>query len=218
MNKEILIFTIFVMFAIIMLLYVIIKIYSKGRDVFMMTNQTTVARETALKLYEEVFDLDEQIAKEQYLTELAKITKHLGLTILTLDFDDFFREDPELIEYFGTNQVSGFLIRDSKTIIVNQKDSFVRQRFTIAHEIGHYVLEKETRDSKSISCRDANSSTGNDKFEVAANAFAAELLLPEKLVKEFIIKAGISVKTAAIIFGVSEQTMKIRLRKLEIIV
>ncbi len=55
-----------------------------------------------------------------------------------------------------------------------------RRRFTIAHEIGHYCLHSNQH-RRFIDTRKNMSRTGSywDTYEYEANAFAAELLMPE---------------------------------------
>jgi Zn-dependent peptidase ImmA (M78 family) len=72
----------------------------------------------------------------------------------------------------------------------NSTHAKVRQRFTIAHEIGHYVLQ--TKKSlhprlfidRYVAFRNDESSAGNDWQEVEANAFGAALLMPAHFVRE----------------------------------
>ena len=85
---------------------------------------------------------------------------------------------------------SGFLLRDSgQTIIgLNSRNAPVRQRFTIAHELGHFHLHEGKKlivdQSAVINKRDQLASTGTDEQEIEANAFAASLLMPKNMVKE----------------------------------
>lgn len=87
------------------------------------------------------------------------------------------------------DEISGFLLRNAEgnTIIgVNTLHHPNRQRFTIAHEIGHYMLEHEFDqvhvDRSVMKLRSAASSSGEDQDEVEANRFAAELLMPSGFV------------------------------------
>lgn len=75
---------------------------------------------------------------------------------------------------------------------VNVRHAPNRQRFTIAHEIGHIMLHQdELRDSahvdKTITMlrRDGDSAQGNVKIEIQANQFAAALLMPESLIRKY---------------------------------
>ena len=74
----------------------------------------------------------------------------------------------------------------------NSTHAPVRQRFTIAHEISHYILHLKKNQKSQLFIdrfvfrRDENSSTGNDREEVEANRFAAALLMPETFVRKVI--------------------------------
>lgn len=87
---------------------------------------------------------------------------------------------------FDIVEHSGWSINNNNTnreIIVNQFEPEYRQRFTIAHEIGHIILGH-----KGISYGSDDLTKYKDTIarmnEVAANNFAAELIMPEKLVRE----------------------------------
>jgi Zn-dependent peptidase ImmA (M78 family) len=95
------------------------------------------------------------------------------------------------------DNVSGMLVveNDRGAIGYNAGHARVRQRFTVAHEIAHYILHlKKNRRSQLfidpfvIFRRDDNSSTGNDKEEREANRFGAALLMPLTLVHKEIKK------------------------------
>lgn len=76
-------------------------------------------------------------------------------------------------------------------VLYNDKvKSQKRRRFTLAHEIGHIILEHETDDALQ---------------EAEANRFAAELILPRILVRELQLRTGFNVTAHEIaeIFGVS---------------
>jgi len=95
--------------------------------------------------------------------------------------------------------ISGQLARSkdgSYIVSANGKEHYFRQRFTIAHEIGHFVLHKSEVDkhggvddnTKYRSTQDGNFyNTSIDLIhEKQANGFAARVLMPEILVLEFI--------------------------------
>lgn len=95
------------------------------------------------------------------------------------------------------DNVSGMLVveNDRGAIGYNSSHARVRQRFTLAHEIAHYILHlKKNRRSQLfidpfvIFRRDNNSSTGNDNQEIEANRFGAALLMPSTLVLKEIKK------------------------------
>lgn len=96
------------------------------------------------------------------------------------------------------------------TIYINTKKSFTHQRFTLAHELGHYFLKhgSRMRDTKEQLVK-------RDPAEMAANRFAAELLMPEDKVREY-AKNFLSVEKMAEKFNVSEQAMVNRLKNLSL--
>jgi hypothetical protein len=71
---------------------------------------------------------------------------------------------------------------------VNSEHSKTRQRFTIAHELGHLLLHADEEfhidEKRPLARRDAVSSQAIDPREMEANQFAAELLMPAALVRE----------------------------------
>lgn len=69
---------------------------------------------------------------------------------------------------------SGHYDPQKQEIYVNILEPYKRQRFTKAHEIGHFVLGHGESDREDYTIN-------SDIKERAANQFAAELLMPEKL-------------------------------------
>jgi len=99
----------------------------------------------------------------------------------------------------------------SKIIIVNPSDSLARQRFTVAHELGHALLHNEGVHERS----DVRLASYR-RHEVEANKFAASLLMPsEKVVLAF--EMGKNLEEMAILFGVSQTAMRIRLETLGLV-
>jgi Zn-dependent peptidase ImmA (M78 family) len=72
---------------------------------------------------------------------------------------------------------------------VNALHAPTRKRFTLAHELGHVILHRDVLETsgvhvdKGILRRDNLASEGTDDREIEANNFAAELLMPEPLLK-----------------------------------
>ena len=122
-------------------------------------------------------------------------------------------------------EVSGILISRGRvsTICLEETDSENRQRFTIAHEVGHYILGHHFADGSvhvdKISMRNARSSEGSDPLEIEANQFASTLLMPEGLVRERMGSLAILaiedvVTKLAKTFKVSQEAMAFRLATL----
>jgi hypothetical protein len=96
----------------------------------------------------------------------------------------------------------------SATISVRVGEVPWRQRFTIAHELGHLMLHKlgeEFRDTDTFS---------GDQREWQANNYAADLLMPLWLVEQYALKFGADSSRIASIFGVSAEAMNITLGKM----
>jgi Zn-dependent peptidase ImmA (M78 family) len=127
-------------------------------------------------------------------------------------------------------EVSGYLFISkgrSPIIGVNKKHPETRQRFTIAHELGHFMLHAP-KDSDSsfvdksffIVNRDRNSTLGIEIREVEANFFAAEILMPAETLYRDITALPHSLKTEEIYYqlaekyGVSVEAMRFRLNNL----
>lgn len=94
------------------------------------------------------------------------------------------------------NGLSGFILKNlssqSTLIGINNKHPQKRQRFTLAHELGHYLLhEKEELHVDrqfQVKFRDEESSKGEHEDEREANLFAAELLMPVHFIQEYLSK------------------------------
>lgn len=98
-----------------------------------------------------------------------KVARHLGLNVQYAAYD---------------NDLSGCLIRTKNQAIVgvNLAHHPNRQRFTIAHEIGHFLLHEGEEifvdRGFRVNRRDWKSSTAEKPEEIEANRFASELLIP----------------------------------------
>jgi len=140
--------------------------------------------------------------------EVEQIAKHFGIEI---------KKGP-------SNDFSGLLLHkaDKAYIAVNSNEAKVRQRFTIAHEIGHFILHKNS--SVFVEYRDNQKGIIRTPKELEANAFAAALLMPSASLEKdmaVIVKKGMfeesDLKTLCEKYAVSEDAMKIRLINLSYI-
>jgi hypothetical protein len=104
---------------------------------------------------------------------------------------------------------------DNPRIILNKSDPPNRQRFTLAHELGHYFRHHENGDHEFgyVDERADLASQGVDSEEIWSNAFAAELLMPGFAVRHF-FSEGMTPAKLAKEFNVSRQAMDIRLERL----
>lgn len=131
---------------------------------------------------------------------IMEIAKNIGLKILQSDFRD--------------ESISGLIIPKNKEIHIARKDSYERKRFSIAHEIGHYVLHynfgRDAENKEYVSYRNSYSSLGFSIKEIEANHFATALLMPEYELKK-IWKEEKDLENIARIMEVSIMALSIRL-------
>ncbi|ANS43745.1 ImmA/IrrE family metallo-endopeptidase [Serratia inhibens] len=111
---------------------------------------------------------------------------------------------------------SGSLKKDKKTgewvMTVNSLHHPNRQRFTIAHELGHFIKHSSQIDFFEDKVFFRNGET-ND-FEIEANKFAAELLMPELAFRDFIENSSKLVSDIADFFHVSSMAVRVRAKQL----
>lgn len=131
------------------------------------------------------------------------IAKAEGLTVERLGvFDEF--------------PFSGEFIREKKLIRVSADEASVRQRFTLAHELGHYALGHPNAPRDSVEMFSARTQS---PIERAANQFAAELLMPADAIAK-VVRSGLfkTVDDLAIAFSVSKVAMTYRINNLGLLV
>jgi rRNA maturation protein Nop10 len=128
-----------------------------------MQPDTPVARAAATKLWRE--------AGAKVPVDVFAIAGANGLTVTV-----------------GPFQHAG-LLRDRTIVEVPIRDPLSRQRFTVAHELGHATLRHDVPE---------------ERLEVEANAFAAELLLPREWLTQA-VSAGLGFRAIAERFGASRE-------------
>jgi Zn-dependent peptidase ImmA (M78 family) len=109
-------------------------------------------------------------------------------------------------------KISGFFYAKRNEIFVNEEEDIYRQVFTIAHELGHKLLHEEwlkTNDYQ-VLWRDASLYDTDDAKEKEANCFAANLLVPKAMLKQYYQVAN--VEELSVLFGVSRQVITFRLK------
>jgi len=101
-------------------------------------------------------------------------------------------------------------VGDGHAIVLGGCKDERRRRFTIAHEIGHFVLHPE----RSRPERGGGVNAAWQSQEREADQFAAELLMPESLVRQAVVEQGADAFRLADRFDVSLAAMRVRLRRL----
>ncbi len=142
-----------------------------------------------------------------------RIADHLGIQIRLADLGE---------------DCSGVLVRNAEgaTIGVNWGHHTNRRRFSIAHEIGHFLLhDGDTYVDKGyrVNFRDLESGSGTKQEEIDANIFAAALLMPADWVRKafeeqpFDLTEDDGLEILARKFEVSTQAMTYRLMNLQLV-
>lgn len=141
-----------------------------------------------------------------YPVKLGALAKELGVRIR--------------VSSLGTG-VSGQISRedDGYTIKVNRNEARERQRFTIGHELAHYLLHRDVIDSSPDGITDnvLYRSGAPERIEYEANRLAAEIVMPMTLVEKELqerfggVVTEASIEALAKRFEVSKAAMEIRL-------
>jgi Zn-dependent peptidase ImmA (M78 family) len=120
------------------------------------------------------------------------------------------------VEEAELDGVSGLLLPAQRRIVLNGADVAPRRRFTLAHELGHWICQCLEGRTAPIYCRaeEVGPDPASRALEREANVFAAELLMPEPAVRA--AWAG-SIGTAAERLGVSEEALHWRLYNLGLV-
>lgn len=111
---------------------------------------------------------------------------------------------------------------DKFEITVNTSNSSNRQRFTAAHELGHFVLHRHLLGNgvsdntayRSVAGSECYNSSITARHETEANMFAASVLMPTPIVRQLWESGVTGVSELASRFEVSTAAMEIRLRSL----
>lgn len=167
-------------------------------------------------------DLVEQVFKGTDLRsipiKIIPIVKHYGFSVFRASMPDtesgYIMVSNKTIEPFGSKKV----------IVYNFNHSKRRNRFTVAHELAHYIFHTK----EEIYAHRDSSNSGNSRVEeINANRFASALLMPKNEVLSFVKEVKNDFLTAipsdyiyyvSEKFNVSESAAEIRLKKLGVII
>ena len=155
---------------------------------------------------------------------VTKLLEQNKIETLPVPVGDLARKMGVEIRYSPFDgDISGMVFRHEERVVigVNSLHHPNRQRFTIAHEIGHFLLHKgkEVHVDRTfrVNLRNDVSSQATDPTEIEANRFAAELLMPYDMIIDDLVKHGIDVeneedfKELSKKYGVSVQAITFRI-------
>ena len=134
--------------------------------------------------------------------DVKKIAELLGFQVIPFSFPDKRR---------GVTHIED----DVMAIGVNSRHSAVMQRYTIAHELGHYLCGHQMYEKTFV---DDETKYYDHHFqqEKEADAFAAELLMPKEFLERDLAKYGLDIPKLKELYQVSKQALWIRLTSLRL--
>lgn len=153
------------------------------------------------------------IIEEFYVTDppvnILQIAQTMGFTVVEADLSAY--EEVAGYRISGMIEAGGSIDNPRRLIYVNNKEHEGRRNFTIAHELGHYILHMDKdKDEIITSFRGSK-----DIREREADMFASELLMPTELVLiEYYKTIYPTVRQLAKKFEVSQAAMRYKLDRL----
>lgn len=139
--------------------------------------------------------LEELFPRDFFETDLIGLSEKEKIAMKTIEIskDDYFIDLDKILNALNISVQKGFyhnhsgqIDSENRVIYLNSMEPDVRQRFTIAHEIGHYALNHSDISNRLKNPEDI--ATVDIAKERSANQFAAELLMPKKLIARCITK------------------------------
>ena len=105
---------------------------------------------------------------------IIELCKNMGFSVFQQDLPKeicgYIAIDGELKDRFETDRV----------ISVNIHESNKRRRFTVAHELGHFLFDFDPNSIEFYNAFEHDHNEHETPNEILANRFAAELLMPRK--------------------------------------
>jgi len=144
-----------------------------------------------------VRDSARQLLKQAKITTYPIKVKDVLKIVPNLHIDSAELED----------EISGMQATVGENIYIRYNESHpkIRKRFTVSHELGHAFL------GHTLGCRQGSNLKSKNPFEIEANQFAAELLMPFSMLKEAVKKSK-TVSSLAYDFWVSKEAMSWRIK------
>lgn len=124
----------------------------------------------------------------------------------------------DVVDYFP-DMIDALIIvkKESAVAVINKNQPDTRCRFSLAHELYHYleeggvsVLEDIQDTARQIETR--TTKAGKDPFEVEADIFAGEILVPPALLRKYVNRSN-SALFVSMMFNVSEAVAAISLKE-----
>lgn len=124
------------------------------------------------------------LEKIEYKSGAVDLSKICSTLSIALQYSD------QLVQDIEGNRILGSANFDQRSIIINHHENKHRERFTIAHEIGHFHLSHDNflrseavLEEDLLINKEEDHKIKYERLEFQANTFASELILPEEIFK-----------------------------------
>lgn len=117
----------------------------------------------------------DQEGGKRYPLPVVQLLKGLGFDLYRARFKNPEQSGVIAVDSTLPEQEGGF--QSDRVILVNELDTTAHQRFTIAHELAHYIFDYDEA-TQPWYYKPYLTSEKRDETELRANRFAAELLMP----------------------------------------
>lgn len=161
----------------------------------------------------QVYTFAESIAKQLSFSvgdDIQELVRRMGGRV---DVEDTLLTDPEHTGSLYVEEPARF------RIVVPSHTSLERDRFTVAHELGHYMLHYlwAKKKNPAVPDRVVAYRRGSDRIEWEANWFAAAFLMPKEDFEAAFARYDGDTRRVADHFGVSTSAAEVRAKGLGLI-
>jgi Zn-dependent peptidase ImmA (M78 family) len=152
--------------------------------------------------------------------EARRLLLRLGMTAPELiDVETVAKELGAMLRFRPLDNCAAFIVgrNERAVIVVDERSGMERRRFSVAHEIGHWIFDRsESAGSLSCDAHDMREFGVPGTREARANRFAANLLMPSFLFGPASVGRPITFETVADLaeqFRTSRTSVAVRLVK-----
>ena len=131
---------------------------------------------------------------------VVAIARNLGFSVYKMKF-----KDRNIAGIMADAAIPVSPFREKRVMVINREDYPTRQNFTVAHEIAHFVLHcNSSNNFYERYMHDVDKDQKSD-VEKMADSFAANLLMPERMVREYISTFPSTATLAELVFGITDK-------------
>lgn len=131
---------------------------------------------------------------------VVSIARNLGFSVYAMA-----SKDETISGIMADSSVPVSLFQEKRVIVYNREDYPLQQHFTVAHEIAHFVLHCNTTDNFYERYRRRQTGEKEPMIEKTANAFAAQLVMPDDMVRGYLSALPFTTTREEIIFGMTQK-------------